>query len=234
MTPEEAFEVMKPRYDAVEEEKLRRPTTGPVADLCDEYSRLYKVGAEDKPLFEKLAQSELFDIDNVMMLATAAGGLSHAEARWTAYGNPGKSPELVAKMTRIEEIRGIQLMDMGFVDRRHSPPGLDKTLSDIREGSSKSDTLADVLALGQLGDRFAEELKNVGHLTAIDKEGEALCAELRNFIDVDSDKIAEIKEMRDRAYTVATTMYEETREGGRFIFRNNPERIAEYRNLTSK
>ena len=81
---------------------------------------------------------------------------------------------------------------------------------------------------------LSEELKNVGHLTAIDKEGEALCAELRNFIDVDSDKIAEIKEMRDRAYTVATTMYEEAREGGKFIFRNNPERIAEYRNLTSK
>ena len=234
MTPEEAYMKMKPLYEAVSKDEVRRPTRGPVAVLCDEFNRVSKVGMTDKAMFEKLARSGLFNLEDLLMLSAAAHGLSHAEARWIAYANPTKDPDIGTKLARIEEIRGDQIMDLGFVERRYHPPGLSKTLSGIRDGDSRSDTIADVLAMGQLAERYTTELKGVGHNPEIDLEGAALCAQIRDFIDADKEQVIEIKEMRDLAYTVASHMYEEVRAGGQFIFRNDPDRLAEYRNLTAR
>ncbi len=228
MTAQDAFKAMNSRYRALEKAGICTPAAQSVTVFHDRLLRLAKRCEEDRPAFEALAASGLFDIENMNMLVNAANGLAHVEGCWVAYGGPGKYPRLAEKHNRIQELLGIQLMDLEFVARRFRPEGLAETVASVQRGSHGNDAAEELLRICQVGQQYLKELRNVGHDPSVDAETERLYDELMDSPSLIDSGTAVLKEMRDRAYTVALAMSEEVEAAARYIFRNDPKRLAGY------
>ena len=104
----------------------------------------------------------------------------------------------------------------------------------MREGSSKRDLLQDLVTLSALCDTHADALSRIGDDKAVAAEASALCADLSKVLGADKEETAHAKDIRDRAVTLVESMCGEVRAAGRFLFRKDPDRTADYRNLILK
>ncbi len=231
ITPKQAYEKMMPRYEAIARDEVRPPTRGNCKDVISEAERLARVAEKDRAVFNRLAQADLFDIDNVDLLGMTALSVHYAEAQWTIFSNPEKDPETAAKLDRAPAVRSDLLLDLGFVEKKFNPPGLSRALSEVREGSSKRDLLQDLVTLAALCETHADALSRIGHDKDVAAEASQLCADLSKVLGADKEETAEAKDIRDRAVTLVERMCGEVRAAGRFLFRKDPDRLAEYRNL---
>ena len=234
MTSKEAYEKTMSRYEAIARDEVRPPTKGTCADVISEAERLARVAEKDRAVFNRLAGADLFDMDNVDLLGTTALSVHYAEAQWTIFSNPEKDPETAAKLERAPEVRSDLLLDLDFVEKKFNPPGLSAALSEVREGSSKRDLLQDLVTLSALCETHADALSKIGHDTDVAAEASALCADLSKVLGADKEETARAKDIRDRAVTLVERMCGEVRAAGRFLFRKDPDRLSEYRNLILK
>ncbi len=68
--------------------------------------------------------------------------------------------------------------------------------------------------------------------SSVVEEASVVAGELGKALSVDKETMAKAKETRDRASTLFERMYDEVRLAGRYIFRNDPNRLSEYRDRT--
>jgi hypothetical protein len=161
MTPQQAFEEISGKIEALDAATVRPPVYKVEARVV-EGQRLFGAAMPQEAAFEKLASLGLFDMLNLTKLEVAALALRHAEAGWLVLRNPARDESFQAKLRQVEEARSSLLRNFGYVAAKFSPEGLARALGAVREGSSRQDTLQDVETLCTLAKRHEKVLSTIG------------------------------------------------------------------------
>jgi hypothetical protein len=228
VTPEKAFEEMRPRVESVDQSLVKQPVYK-VEDRVIEAQRLYKVAEARRGAFEKLASVELFDLLNIDKLDTMALAVRHAESSWIIMRNPTRSEEFVEKLKLVEEMRAGLLRDLDYVAVRFAPEGLARTLGVVREGTSRQDMLQDVETLVTLARRHKDELSRIGFEQGAADQASNLASEVGRILSPDNADMNNAKDTRNRASTLLERMMAEVRSAAAFLFRHEPDTIADFR-----
>ncbi len=228
MNPSQAFAKMRTKIEAQDRSMVKAPVYK-VEERVVEAQRLHKVGEKHMYVFEKIASVELFDMNNVVDLDTIALALRHAETDWIILRNPTRSDEFVEKLALADEMRAGLLRDLDYVNSRFSPEGLGRTLSTIREGSTRQDSLQDLETLAVLARKHKDALSNIGFEQGMADQASNLAAELGRVLNVDKSEMERSKETRDRASTLLERMMTETRTAAAFLFRNDADTLADFK-----
>ena len=228
MTPNQAFEEMLTRIEALDKSNVRPPEYK-VEDRVVEAQRLFKVASKRGSTFEKLASVDIFDMFNLLSLDTMALAVKFAEAEWTIINTPERTEIFKEKVARAVEIRADLLRDISYVDRRFSPEGLSHALGKVREGSTRQDTLQDLVTLDSLARKYQNELGKIGFDMALADEALSLSSELGRVLNVDKSDMVKAKETRDRCSTLLEKMMHEVRATAKFLFRHDADLLSEFK-----
>ncbi len=228
MTPNQAFDEMRPRVESVDQ-SLVKPPVYKVEDRVVEAQRLYKVAEARRAAFEKPASVDLFDMLNIDRLDTMALAVRHTESAWIILRNPTRSEEFVEKLKLIEEMRAGFLRDLDYVAGRFAPEGLSRTLGIVREGSSRQDMLQDVDTLVTLARKHQSELSRIGFEQGAADQASELASEIGRVLSPDNNDVLKAKDTRNRASTLLERMMSEVRSAATFLFRNEPETLADFK-----
>jgi len=225
MTPKEAYEELFTAYEEIDK-SLVRPPVYKIEDRVVEGQRLHKVAMAQGEEFEILASVKKFDMFNVVALDTAALSLRYTESEWIVLHNPSRSSEFREKIELVEKMRSGFLRDLDYVNTRFAPDDLGRALTEIRQGSSRQDTLQDVETLVSLTRRHQNELGKIGFDPEAADSASNLAAELGRVLNVDKDDMEKAKDARNRASTLLERMMTEVRATADFLFRNDPNKLA--------
>lgn len=232
MTPEEAFTVLRPRIDAVEPSLVSAPNRKATEDRVLEGHRLYAIAMRDRDPFMEISRAGHFNMDDLDLLQTAALALDYAESEWARENQQARSESYLKKLERGFELRAIILRDLEYIASRFEPPGLSRTLPELRRGSSQQNMLQDLASCALLAEHHADLLEKIGFDLSLGEEAATLAVDIGRSLSADKTLMARAKSARDRATTLFEKMYSEVLRTGQFIFRNHATRLADYRDHT--
>lgn len=107
-----------------------------------------------------------------------------------------------------------------------------KELNKIAKQHKHTDLVFDIGLLGKMGEANSELLKTIGFDTQKIKLAQLLSNQSQDILaDLNKFKKSgkETKIYRDKAYTYLKQLMDELKEGGKYIFRHNPERLKGYK-----
>lgn len=227
MTPNQAFDEMLTRIEALDKSNIRPPEYK-VENRVVEAQRLFKVASKKSATFERLASVDIFDMFNLLSLDTMALAVKFAESEWTIINTPERTDIFKEKVARAVEVRADLLRDMSYVDTRFSPQDLAHALGKIREGNTRQDTLQDLSTLDSLARKYQNELGKIGFDMALADEAASLSSELGRVLNVDKSDMVQAKATRDRCSTLLEKMMYEVRSAAKYLFRHDAELLSEF------
>ncbi len=208
-----AAEEIKPPVRAVEQRVL-------------EGQRLAKVAERDRA---ELAKNSCWDPTMIDWLPIVADGLSEKEAAWQVAARPAGDPTIIEGAARLEHLRAKLLVDLDYVAKRFDPPGLAANVSHVRDGSGRADLLQDIAELRQLCDKHSGQLAEINADPSVLEMAMELAEQVRAAIAAQGGEKADAKRARDAASTFFEAVYREVRLSGAYVFRDDPKRLADYR-----
>jgi hypothetical protein len=216
-------------FSAIEDSQIKQPHHIPVAAYLHEAESFYQLALDDK---EPLMAAGL-DPKLIEDLHLRCGALAEAESRWkNQQGALNKSAREWKKQSPIAyELRKKLLADFLYAFRKH--PGLLKkvrAISPIGGHVKMMKDLKDLSLLGKANTRLLEAINF--DLSLLDKAAQT-SGEMTVLLDeIDRNKEryehSEAKKIRDQAYTHLKEAVDEVLETGKYVFRQNKERLGKY------
>ena len=226
MADKEDFQKLKTKILEISDEKTKRPRM-PVAALSQEAEMVVDWVRDDEDKFKQAR----FDMNLIKSLPARTGAARYTEAIWR---NMRLRQEDAQRIWETEREKGYDMreelldaMDYAFDEDED----LLQRLSEIREGQSHADLISDVGTLSVLGREKSEYLKAIGFdMKIIDKAAQLADRLARILGEADSDRLenSEERKVRDKAYTYLDTALRKIRKCGKFVNRDEPERLKGY------
>lgn len=226
MADKEDFERLKDKILALTDEKTKRPRM-PVAALSQEAEMVVDWVRDDEDKFKQAK----FDWNIVKSLPTRTGAARYTEAIWR---NMRLRQEDAQRVWETEREKGYDMreelldaMDYAFDEDED----LLQRLAEIREGHSHADLIGDVGTLSVLGREKSALLEAIGFDMKIVERAANLADRLARILgEADSDRLenSEERKTRDKAYTYLDTALRKIRKCGKFVNRDEPERLKGY------
>ena len=213
--------------NAIPAADVRRPDR-PVATFIQQNNDLatYIQGE----VLEKLSQVG-FGAAQVEAYKQAIGALQAAESAWQAARKIKTPQELVALEQEADTLRRdvVAALRWNLRDDRNAQA----TLTLIQEGEGVADLAMDLETLGALMaanvEAFVQDQTfNVGaQVEAV----RIMAARVREAFSLEKadDSATDLRDLRDRAFTWLDGFWDDARRAGRYVFRNDPERLAHFR-----
>jgi hypothetical protein len=172
-----------------------------------------------------------FDWTVVTSLKQRIGAAIYAEATWSNKRLLQQDSLKTFNTMRLgaEKLRSDVLAALAFAC--FGMPDVEKTISDIRQGSSHADLILDLTRISVLCNQYARELQKINFDFKLLDEVTATAGEMGTLLgQADSGKLLECKErvMRDKAYTSLKNAIDKVRTCGKYVCRSNPERLKGY------
>ena len=178
-----------------------------------------------------------FTEEKLGRLLSLTGALRTAQSNWEAQKSDKqkaidlwneKAPEMI-------EFRDDLIAHMEFAFR--SDESLLLKLKDIKEGSSRADTVQDLASLAVLGKENPDLLTAINFdATWLDKAA-TMADEMGSLLgDINGRMYFEddIKLIRDKAYTICKEIVDDVRSYGKFVFRKNNGKLKAYTSKYSR
>jgi hypothetical protein len=225
---EKALELIMPFLDDIEASQVRRLVVSPqdMAGLGLCYAGLY---AEDRGLFLKAFNKEVYDVVSLDNIADRSKGFLQADIRYREASE--EQGPLAALMERAKPLRAKLLRAAVYL--WEYDPKLGPTVAEIRANQSYLDKGDDMIRLSNL---FAKHWAEVEGKCDVTEEEVILAEDLGSQIlkirkSAGSSDISEAKEIRNLAAEYLRRGLEDIVALAAFVFRNDPESLARYPKL---
>lgn len=197
-----------------------------VADAAQEADDLYECAVKDRAAL--VASGLAWDV--VESLPVRAGALRHAESIWIAERKRGKAAhaEFRALVPRARALR--KEMSEVFRYAYRSDRRLLRTVKGITRRRGSPELIQQLHSLAAVGRANTADLRAVSFdmplLHAAEELGDAMAESLASWRSMRSGMDSRF--VRDRAYTYVVQGMAEVRGAGKFAFRRDRERAAQY------
>ncbi|PXY02109.1 hypothetical protein DF185_05545 [Marinifilum breve] len=191
---------------------------------------------------EDLARWMVKDLEELAKIGIAQAHLDDLQARISALREAQTSwvedkksmPAIQEKWNKIaktaESLEQDLIASYRFAFREH-PELLDK-INKIARKKKQVDLVMDMGKLAMLGESNSSLLETIGfdmsqlkQAQELSEESSDILAQLNNF-KIDGK---ETKRFRDQAYTYLKLLIDQIKEGGKYVFRNHPDRLKGYK-----
>jgi hypothetical protein len=213
---------------SIEDSQIKKPHHIPIAVYIQEAENLYHWAQQDKDalIAAGLAWELMED------LPQRCGALIEAEAQWQNQRDARKKSALEwDKQSPIAyRLRKQLLKTFHFALKDH--PGLIAVVRHIAKGESHAKKIQDLNDLSVLGNSHHQLLENLNFdMSLLDKAAQLSKEMARLLSETTSDRMnpGPAKKIRDQAYTHLKEAVDKIRSCGRYISRENKERIRGYR-----
>ena len=220
------YQDLLPKFQAIPDKKIK-PLYIPINVYNQEAENVYHWAMEDKDLLVSRGLDPLI-IDELL---TATGASRHAEGEWfkERFGKKEAEKQWIAQSPEGYLLRD-ELCDefefAFFEDHR-----LMKRVEAIKDGTGDEDMIQDLANIVGVGKANIKLLQATNFdVTLLDK-AEELSDTLPGILAAANGDKAEdsaTKKIRDQAYTYLKIRVDEVRRYGKFVFRNNKERLVGY------
>lgn len=226
MNNPEVFETLKANIEATPNDQIQSPNM-PMDAYNQEAENLYYWALADKEALMARGLDEQW-INDLMPRVQAS---RHAQGMWfrERHAKQDAEREWKQKSPAGYQLRN-QLLDE-FEFAFYQNPSLMARLQDAKKGSTHSDMIQDLTDLALLGKNNAALLEVTNFDLHLLDQAIVLSDELARILAIANGEKAEdgaAKIMRDKAYTYLKEAVDQVRRVGRFVFRNNPERLVGY------
>jgi hypothetical protein len=224
MADQQNFEKLLPKLNAIAQRDIRPPDM-PIDQAVKE-GEIMAAAAQDAVTLTAIG----LGADVIDETGCAVSALRYAEAKLVS--ELGEIKE-AAKQWRVEEPAGFELRDDLLAAAGYALRDIDdamKSVKRIRQGTSGSDMVQDLLALSELGKKYLTQLKVINFEPALldtATEKAAMLGSLyaKAFIERGSK---EAKVMRDRAFTYMRIVMSEILTAAEYAFRKDRSRLDYY------
>jgi hypothetical protein len=214
---------------AIKDSQIKKPHHIPVATYIQEAESLYRLALDDKePLMAAGLAPELIED-----LHQRCRALKEAESRWKSQqGALNKSAREWKEQSPIAyDLRKKLLADFLYAFRKH--PDLVKAVKAISPIGGHAKMIKDLNDLSLLGKDNTRLLEAINFdLSLLDKAAQTSgeMAVLLDEMDRDKERYnhSEAKKIRDQAYTHLKEAVDEILETGKYVFRQDKERVRAY------
>jgi hypothetical protein len=226
MPDERDFEAMRERIEALDAAKVREPDR-PVETKAQQAEATALWARDDKPKFDAIN----FDWSLVTDMPVMAGALRWSEAVWA---NRRKLQEDALKQLHelvpvAEDLRDTVLAALDYAGDEDE--GLQSRITEIRAGNSYADLVLDCPAVVDLARQHQALLEGINfdmaQIGTLAQMGDRLAAALGGS-DVEKLGKSEEKALRDRAYTLLDDALRKVRKCGKYVCRDDEERLKGY------
>jgi hypothetical protein len=183
---------------------------------------------EDKPRFQKHFND--FPMENIDRLETYAMAMWHAEneyRRRQVEEDIRRNPP-VELVERCKDLRDEMMAGIHYFYRRD--PRVRDLINDMRHSTDYRDLADDLHRLTDLFNTHWNRVENRTHVTRemVDQAND-FSTKLTNFINTNEPQnLKPFVELRLRAWNMLQRTYNEIREGARYIYRHEPEKMVNY------
>ena len=227
MSNHEDFQALEATITAIPAEEVSIPTI-PVDIFNQEAENLYHWATVDKDAL--VARG----LDPVVIdtLPTGAGACRQAQALWfkERYAKQEAEKEWQVKSPEAYQLRDELLAEYEFAF--YDQPALMSRVDEAKNGSGHEDMIQDLNDLALLGKENNDLLTATNFdVTQLDRAA-TLSDEMADLLArVNGEKADDsaAKLLRDKAYTYLKKQVDEVKRYGKFVFRNNDERLTGYR-----
>ncbi len=226
MADREDFNRKKDKINAFPIDKAKGPGI-PVRVLSQESEMLFDWVQEDKSKFLQVN----IDWKTVENLPAITGATRYLDAIWRNMRLRQADAQKEWEKLRLE---GFETREELFAAMELAFDGDDdlmQRLEELRIGESQGDMIADVGALAELGREQQALLSNINYDMTIVENAAKLADRMAKLLgEADSAKLkdSEEKVLRNKAYTLLTNAMRKIRKCGKYVNRNEPERLKGY------
>lgn len=227
----EYLELKKETLLSIENDQVIAVNNTPIYVFIQEVFDLFSWAMEDKEELAKVG----FDPSLIDDLAVRRGALKQAQSDWKTIRFSKKDAR--GKWDEKSPI-GYNLRDellQHFYYAYRNDLNLTKRVRAIADGTGHADMLQDLNDIATLGKDNPEPLTKIHFDETLLDQAAQVSTELAELLAesrADKGDLAEVKDLRDRAYTHCKNAVDELRACGQYVFRKNPKRkrgyISEY------
>jgi hypothetical protein len=220
------FEKLKTEIEAIPANQVLQPQI-PIDVFNQSAENLYYWALDDKDqLMARGLKAEILD-----MLIERVGASRHAQALWykERHAKQEAEREWREKSPGGYKLRNLLLSEFEFAF--YADPALMSRVDEARKGSGHSDMIQDLTDLSLLGKENILLLEGTNFDSPLLDTAIQQSDELAKILAIANGEKAEdsqAKLTRDKAYTFLKELVDEVRRVGKFVFRDNPERIEGY------
>ena len=209
--------------EAIPPEEVRTPNV-PVDVYVQEAHNLEVQVKDDEELMTQAGM----DWNHVLNLPVRAGALRYAQSVWLKdrYNQEEARQEWETQYPEAMELKNDLEDTFRFAFRKR--PDLLNKVKLIEEGSSHADMVQDLSDLSVLGKANEGLLTGVGMDMGLLDVAETKSAEMAHLLALMNGERTDnsnAKIMRDRAFTLLKASVDEVRATGKYVFRNDPQRL---------
>ncbi|MBD3315238.1 MAG: hypothetical protein GF344_05590 [Chitinivibrionales bacterium] len=226
MPDERDFEAMRERIEALDPAQVREPDR-PVETKAQQAEATALWAKDDKAKFDAVN----FHWQLVTDIPVMAGALRWSEVVWANRRKLQEDAQkaLHALVPVAEDLRDDVLEALDYVGDEDE--GLQARIVEIRDGDSHADLVLDCQAVVDLARQHRALLESMNFdmdkLGELAQMGDRLAGALGGS-DVGKLKKSEEKAVRDRAYTLLDNALRKVRKCGRYVCRDDEERLKGY------
>ncbi len=213
---------------SISDEQVKVPSSIPVDNYVQEAENLYAWCQEDQT---QLTAKGL-DWTMVEDMVARSGALSRAQALWAQERNSREEAERLwrERSPLAYKLRDDLLRDFRFAYRKDED--IIKKVRIVSEGGSNADMIQDLNDLVALGEKHPDPLAAINFDMTLLDQADQMADEIASLYAgaiVERAEYSEAKKIRDKAYTYLKEAVDELYAFGRYVFRENDERLFGYR-----
>jgi hypothetical protein len=217
-----SLSAIKSDLEGLKPEQIRTPNL-PIATALQEASDLVRLCRAERvhTAITKVGQSP----DFVGVLEQRIDAAREAQSIWVSVRDQTKSSALVKLEERAGQLRG-DLLAAGRWNLREDREA-QTTLSTIRGGDTVADLVQDLFDLATLYEKHRAAFETDQSFDAGARSGEAREVATQLSASISEERLgsgpAEIRDMRNRAFTYLDNLVSEVRAAARYAFRSEPD-----------
>lgn len=232
MSAQTAYDRLLPIILGLSNEKQQRPYMA-VEDKIAEVGKVLKLIPNDK---DALINAGL-DAQYIDTLEDRMGAYSISEANYIVLknGNGELKKKLKSLDAKAHALRKTIVHALKFVLQDNEEA--QKTLKHISKGRSRNDMAYDFMPLKKLAITFSEDLDRIHFDKSLLDDADQVSEDLLDVlaqIAATPKKVSEVKAIRNKAYTYLNEALTKIKAHAKFVFWEDEERLALYKNDTMK
>lgn len=220
------FNVWKDEIENFPQKDVKLPNL-PIDDFVAGVETLAVDAAEDR---EQLAGAGL-DVEMIDQLVPLSGALRYCQAQWMSTFRAQQEAQVQwnEQSPAAYDLRNRLLHHFAFAYRHNE--NVKQKVARIREGGSHADMVQDLIELAVLGEKYPEPLAAIHFDVELLQQARTLShtmSELLAAANGAAGEGGEVKNLRDKAYTLLAQKESTIREYGRYVFWQDEEKRSRY------